>query len=274
MISLKRNSKGELAQAQGLRSRANTFYKANQTEIFRISRSKFDDFLNCPKCFYLDRVKGLNAPSMPGWTLNSTVDELLKKEFDQSRATQKPHRIHERYGLQHIIPYQHKDLDIWRNSFKGIECQILDTNLYLFGGIDDIWINNITNELIVIDYKSQANKLPVTPGYYLAGTYHQGYKIQLEIYAYILKQMGYAISDTGYFYVCNANKFIDGFHGSLLFEETLIPYSLQIDWIEAKLEEMIMVLNSTISPDSNFACENCAYSRERTHLEREQQLSF
>ena len=269
MISLKRNNKGEFVQASGLRSRTNTIYKAHQTEVFRISRSKFDDFLNCQKCFYLDRVKGLNTPSMPGWTLNSTVDELLKKEFDKSRIEQKPHRIHERYGLQHITPYQHQELDTWRNSFKGIECQIFDSNLYLFGGIDDIWLNNITNELIVVDYKSQANKLPVTPEYYLAGIYHQGYKIQLEIYAYILKKMGFAVSDTGYFYVCNANKFIDGFHGSLLFEETLVPYELQLDWIEQKLEEMIEVLNSANIPESHFACENCAFNQEQVRIEQE-----
>ena len=55
----------------------------------------------------------------------------LKKEFDKSRIEQKPHRIHERYGLQHITPYQHQELDTWRNSFKGIECQIFDSNLYL-----------------------------------------------------------------------------------------------------------------------------------------------
>ena len=30
---------------------------------------------------------------MPGWALNVTVDELLKKEFDLYRKEQKPHPI-------------------------------------------------------------------------------------------------------------------------------------------------------------------------------------
>ncbi|MBG93370.1 MAG: hypothetical protein CL792_05245 [Chloroflexi bacterium] len=271
MISLKRNNKGDFVQASGLRTRKNTIYQANQAEIFRISRSKFNDFLNCPKCFYLDRVKGLKAPDMPGWTLNSTVDELLKKEFDKSRAEQKPHRILQRYGLEHIIPYQHPELDIWRDSFKGIECQIFDTNLYLFGGIDDIWLNTVTNELIVLDYKSQADKYPVTTERYLNGIYHQGYKIQLEIYAYILKKMGFAVSNIGYFYVCNASKSMDGFHGSLLFEETLVPYKIQLDWIEGKLEEMLQTLNSENIPKSHFACQNCAFNQEQMRIEQEYQ---
>ena len=48
---------------------------------YKISRSKIDLFLECPRCFYLD-VKGLvKRPSGPGFSLNSAVDELLKKEF-------------------------------------------------------------------------------------------------------------------------------------------------------------------------------------------------
>jgi len=83
--------------------------------------------------------------------------------------------------------------------------------------------------------------------------------------------MGFAVSDTGYFYVCNANKSIDGFYGSLAFEETLVPYKLQLDWIDTKLEEMIHVLNSENIPESNFACENCAFNQEQLRIEQESQ---
>ena len=41
MISLKRNSKGVLVRANGLRSRESSVYVPKQTEPFRISRSKF-----------------------------------------------------------------------------------------------------------------------------------------------------------------------------------------------------------------------------------------
>ena len=88
MISLKRNSKGQLVPAPGLRSRSSSVYTPNQTDPFKISRSKFNDFLTCKRCFYLDRVKGLASPSTPGWTLNETTDLLLKKEFDLCREMQ------------------------------------------------------------------------------------------------------------------------------------------------------------------------------------------
>ena len=45
MINLKRNSKLELVEAKGIRSRASSIYKPNQLEDFKISRGKFNDFL-------------------------------------------------------------------------------------------------------------------------------------------------------------------------------------------------------------------------------------
>ena len=91
MLSLKRNGKGEFVEAPGKRSR--NIYSPNSNKPFKLSRGKFSDFLTCQRCFYLDRVKGLASPSMPGWSLNSLTDDLLKKEFDVCRETQTPHRI-------------------------------------------------------------------------------------------------------------------------------------------------------------------------------------
>ena len=113
MISLKRNSKGELVPAPGKRSTDKSIYKPNQTEDFKLSRGKFSDFLSCPRCFYMDRVLGLAEPGMPGWALNSATDELLKKEFDECREKQIPHRLFKDYGLEHVVPFKHEEMDAW-----------------------------------------------------------------------------------------------------------------------------------------------------------------
>ena len=65
MVSLKRNKNGEFVKATGLRSRASSIYKPNQKEDYKISRTTAN-YLAFLKCFYLDRVKGLAEPSMPG----------------------------------------------------------------------------------------------------------------------------------------------------------------------------------------------------------------
>ena len=189
MVSIKRNTKGELQEAVGIRSKPSSMYSPGLNTAFKISRSKFSDFLDCPRCFYLDRVKGLQSPSMPGWSLNSTVDELLKKEFDYYRAKKEPHPIFIENNLS-FIPFQHEDIDHWRNSLKGgISYEDKDTNLIIHGGVDDIWFDTQSEELVVADYKAQSSSAPLEPELYLESPYRQGYKRQMDIYVHILRKM-------------------------------------------------------------------------------------
>ena len=79
--------------------------------------------------------------------------------------------------------------------------------------------------------------------------------------------MGFNVSRTGYFYVCNGDRAAAGFDGRIVFEETLVPYQWNVEWIEGKLAEMIQVLNSTELPEVNPSCENCAYANQRAIIE-------
>ena len=79
MISLKRNGKKELVPATGVTSQKWRIYSSNQNKDFVVSRSRFDEYMDCPRCFYLKTNKGLMSPSTPGWTLNTLTDTLLKK---------------------------------------------------------------------------------------------------------------------------------------------------------------------------------------------------
>jgi hypothetical protein len=268
MISLKRNSKLELVEAPGKRIRASSIYTPAQSKDFKLSRGKFSNFITCPRCFYLDRVKGLAEPGMPGWTLNETTDHLLKKEFDECRQQQKPHRLFSSYGLDHIVPFDHPSMDDWRNSLhKGLMVRYKDSNIILSGGVDDIWFNTQTETLIVVDYKSQANRNAVETKSYLASPYHEGYKMQMDFYNYLLDLMEFPIGDISYFLVVNANRAASGFHGVMEFEETIVPYQHDISWIDERVQNMIDCMNSDKLPESNISCENCAYARQRKKLE-------
>ena len=173
MIDLKRNSKKEPVKATGVRAREASSYTPNQTEDFKISRGRFSNFLTCPRCFYLDRVKGLDAPGTPGWTLNETTDLLLKKEFDHCREQQIPHRLFAPNGLSHVVPFDHPEMDNWRDSLHhGLLLRHKDTSIILTGGVDDIWQDTRTKKLIVVDYKSQAKRGIVDKQDYLDNLYH------------------------------------------------------------------------------------------------------
>jgi hypothetical protein len=248
-----------MKEAASFRVRKSSFYDKNSDAPFKISRSKLSNFLSCKRCFYLDRVVGLKEPSMPGWALNSTVDELLKKEFDQYRNNQKPHPMMIRHNLD-FIPFQHKDLDVWRNSLKG-GISYLDekTNLIIHGGVDDIWFDLKEKKLVVVDYKAQSTSYPVSTQSYLNSEWHISYKLQMDIYVHILRKMNFSVSDMSYFYVCNGEKTNDKFENKIDFKTTLVPYKVNTSWVEGKISEMKEVLNLDSPPDIVLTCEKCAY---------------
>ena len=265
MIDLKRNSKKELVPATGTRVRRSSIYQPNQSEDFKISRGKFSDFLTCKKCFYMDRVIGLDAPGTPGWTLNETTDLLLKKNLMSAENCRGRIVCLRQMGLR--ISFR-LITQIWING--GIHCAMewrdLDTNIILTGGVDDIWQDTKTGELIVADYKSQANFKPLDPDNYLSDVYHEGYKIQMDFYAFLLKEMDFQVGPTAYF-ICNADRAAEGFFGKMDFSETLIPYEWDTSWIPEQVEAMIQTMNSTSIPDSNPSCKNCAYANQRAQFQ-------
>ena len=69
---------------------------------FPLSRTKVDLFIECPRCFYLDRRLGISRPAGFPFNLNSAVDALLKKEFDAHRARGEPHPLMREAGLNAV----------------------------------------------------------------------------------------------------------------------------------------------------------------------------
>ena len=69
---------------------------------------------------------------------------------------------------------------------------------------------------------------------YLDDPFHEGYKIQMDFYAYLLSGMCYEVDQTDYFLVCNEKRDDEEFNKRMNFDEYLIPYSINIDWIEKK----------------------------------------
>ena len=68
-------------------------YSPNQNELFQISRSNIQSFLECPRCFYLQTIKGIKHPSGLPLPINMAIDSILKKEFDYYREKIIPHHI-------------------------------------------------------------------------------------------------------------------------------------------------------------------------------------
>jgi CRISPR/Cas system-associated exonuclease Cas4 (RecB family) len=225
---------------------------------FRISRSKIDLFLKCPRCFYLDRRLGLGRPSMPGFALNSAVDQLLKNEFDLLRQNGEKHELMGRYGID-AIPFSHPDLPEWRDDhyhFKGACTLHRPTNLEICGIIDDLWVNK-KEELLIVDYKSTSTTQEIS----LDDEYKQGYKKQLEVYQWIFRQNGFSVNDTGYFVYANAGRNRPKFDGRLEFELQILSHKGDDSWVEPTIKKIKACLESNKMPDPDPDCEFCEYRK-------------
>ena len=122
---------------------------------WKLSRSKIDLFLECPRCFYTDNKLGVARPPGFPFSLNSAVDKLLKKEFDSHRAKGSAHPFMKKYGID-AVPLQHTKIEEWRDSLRaGIAFRHAPTGFLVRGGVDDVWVRP-NGELIVVDYKATA----------------------------------------------------------------------------------------------------------------------
>src|SRR5512136_2808530 len=98
--------------------RGYNLYDPHSAKIFRLSRSKIDLFINCPRCFYFDRKLGIAQPPGYPFSLNSAVDKLLKKEFDIHRANGTKHPMMETYKID-AKPFAHPNIGTWRDALHG-----------------------------------------------------------------------------------------------------------------------------------------------------------
>ena len=222
---------------------------------WRLSRSKIDLFIECPRCFYLDNKLGTKRPGFPSFNLNIAVDELFKKEFDIHRAAATPHPIMSKYKID-VVPFAHEKMDVWRDPFVGIEHVHEPTGLTVSGGVDDIWMTP-EGTLIIADYKATSKDGTITQ--LSDSPWDQQYKRQLGVYRWLLEQNGFKVEPTGYLVYANASKDLDAFDDKLIFETTLVPVETDVRWIEPTLEKIKATLSETHLPPVGDNCEFCPY---------------
>lgn len=233
------------------------------SESFKVSRSKIDLFINCPRCFYLDRRLGVSQPSGPAFTLNVAVDALLKKEFDIHRTKKTTHPLMKVYGID-AVPFEHENIDKWRENFIGVQYLHEPTNLLIFGAVDDIW-QTPDGTLHVVDYKatSKAGEIELEDT-----KWHNQYRRQLEVYQWLLKNNGFNVSDTGYFVYVNGKKDKEAFDAKLEFDVKIIPYEGNGDWIDGTINDLYKCLMSDEIPLSGVDCDYCKYREAAAKVEQ------
>lgn len=245
-------------------------YVPGQKAAYKVSRSKIDLFMQCPRCFWLDARLKIKRPSSPPFLINSAIDALLKVEFDSYRqdGAQHPWQIEFKVDAK---PFAHKDLDRWRHTFTGVQYLHEPTNLLVFGGVDDVW-QTPKGELVVVDYKATAKDEEIND-LKPQGTWHDMYRRQMEVYQWLLRGEGHKVSDTGYFVYANGIANGDGFFNKVEFRTNIFPYKGSDAWVEPTLMKIKQCLDSDEMPEvgrqvmnQEEPCEFCTYAKARTTL--------
>ena len=237
-------------------------YKPEHPEPYELGRSRIQNFVNCPACFYLDRVKGIPIPSLYGWPLNSATDVLLKKDFDEYRQRQEPHPFLLKKGLGHLIPLQHEDFQRWTMALQlGLNTIHEETNLKVGGGLDDVWLNTETDQIHVVDYKSTSSG---KEGNVISLDNRPYIKTQIEFYQWVLIKNGFDVSSTGYVLYVDGDRFAPGGmlgedDATMLFKVSLLDFEGNTDWIEPVLFEIRDALDSPTCPEHQPECRHGAY---------------
>ena len=221
--------------------------------MVKLSRSKLELLLECPRCFWLYAGKGIGRPFGPPFTINNAIDFLLKREFDEHRKNGTAHYLIKREGID-TVPFLHDDIDKWRNTFTGIQYEDHENDFLVFGAVDDIWVDPKGN-LIVVDYKASGAK---------EGELYDSYKRQVEIYQWLLRKNRFKVLSRAYFVYARVNKNHGFAGGKLSFEIKVHPYDGDDSWVDGKIKEAKKVLAEPI-PKSSPNCEYCNY---RTDTEK------
>ena len=222
--------------------------------MIKISRSKIDLFLECPRCFYLDIQKKIKRPPGFPFNLNNAVDSLLKKEFDRHREAGTKHPIQIEFDVD-AIPANHPMIDKWRQSMQhGVIFKDIERDLHIYGGIDDLWINS-DGEYHIVDYKATAKETPVTE----LAEWTAGYKRQMEVYQWLLRKNGLKVSNTAYFVYCTGDNTAENFNNKIEFHSHIIPYEGNDSWIDQTINELHSCLSNPRIPNKNDTCQYCNF---------------
>ena len=245
-------------------SRHRGTYKPDHPAPYELSRSRIENFVKCEACFYLQQVKGVKFPSIPGFNINEATDVLLKKDFDKCRELGVTHPFLEARGLGHLVPLRHDNFELWTQSLHfGAEGRFNtiheETDLKVGGCLDDVWQNTKSGKVHIVDYKSTSQKSPgreIT----LDDKWKVAYKRQMDLYIWIMQRIGLQVSSIGYFLYCDGDRFGNqpflGETDALMhFRMSVLPYESNQDWIEPTLYRIRETLDGTAYPRHSPDCE-------------------
>ena len=182
---------------------------------YKLSPSSLGLMKDCPRCFWLEQNERWKRPSGIFPSLPSGMDRVLKKHFDNFRDKEGlPPELADNPEFSGMKLFgkdagEKELLEKWRNNRKGMQIKDEEGNI-LMGALDNLLVKG--KKLVVLDYK--------TRGYALKEDTHKHYQDQLDIYNYLLRELGFETEDYGFLIFYIPKEVLET--GEVIFETTIV----------------------------------------------------
>lgn len=212
-------------------------------KTFRLSPSTLNLMQECPRCFWLSQHKVWKRPAGIFPSLPSGMDKILKNHFDKFRDQGKlPPELCENGECANMKLFDDKEkMKIWQSNFKGVSWTDKKGN-ELHGAVDNILVKG--KKLIVLDYK--------TRGYAVKEDTAEHYRLQQNIYNFLLRKNGYDTEDY-FFLLFYVPKEVMA-TGEVIFDTSLVKMKVDIKMAEKVWKKALKLLNEEC-PEK--CCEWC-----------------
>jgi hypothetical protein len=210
---------------------------------FKLSPSALNLMKDCPRCFWLTQNKVWKRPSGIFPSLPSGMDKILKIHFDNfMKKGLLPPEIANHKSCEGLALFNNPELmKIWQSNFKGIRFEDKNGNI-LRGAVDNILVKG--KKLIVLDYK--------TRGYPLKEDTAEHYRLQQNVYNFLLRKNGYKTEDYFFLLFYVPNKVTPS--GKVKFDTELVKMKVDVEMAEKIWEKALKLLNGNCPKES---CEWC-----------------
>jgi hypothetical protein len=208
----------------------------------KISPKSLTLFFECPFCFWLQKIKGIERPSPYPFQLNLEVDKILKQDFDQYRR-QGSHPLLEANNIPAKLFSNQTLLDKWRDKQKGLIYYNKEIDATLFGVPDDI-LDFGEGKLAPFDYKSTGKEI---------SKIYDEFQLQMDVYTYLLEKNGYSTPRKAIlaFYIIDSKN---PFEGKLPFRKEIHIIETDPSYIEKIFKEAISFLRTKTPKNHSLEC--------------------
>lgn len=200
---------------------------------YKLSPSSLNLLEDCPRCFWLSQVKKIRRPAGPMSSIPIKMDSIIKNYFNKYR---------EKGELPPII--QGKIVGRLAVDMPKTLTHEEENGIILYGRPDE-YFEIQDKSIVAFDHKTKS-KAPEE--------IHSSYQLQLNVYSYLLKMMGYKTTNKAYlafYYPCDSEL-----HHGMKIGCSVIEVKTNPERINSLINKAYGVLNGEI-PEPIESCEYC-----------------